>query len=147
MSRMVFRRTLPEDLQPGTYKLFAKTLSDTDAMLYAGVSGEVSPLYLNQSFAESTRLGNRVVPPMLVAGLAGGAIYRLLSPAVWTESREFRFLKPVYVGDTVTARAEVQEADRETGRVVVKVGCYNQREEQVMEGTSREVLVFEKEEG
>lgn len=142
MSKMVFRRTSPEDLRPGAYKLFAKTLSDTDAMLYAGVSGEVSPLYLNQSFAEATELGNRMVPPMLVAGLAGGAIYRLLSPAVKTESREFRFLKPVYVGDTVTARAEIREADLDTGRVVVDVSCYNQREEQVMAGTCQEVLVF-----
>ena len=143
MSKMVFRKTLPEDLQPGVCKLFAKTLSDTDAMLYAGVSGEVSPLYLNQSFAEATELGNRMVPPMLVAGLAGGAIYRLLSPAVRSESREFHFLKPVYVGDTVTARAEIREADSETGRVVVDVSCYNQQEEKVMEGTCREVLVFQ----
>ena len=143
MSKMVFRKTLPEDLRCGAYTLFAKTLSDTDAMLYAGVSGEVSPLYLNQSFAESAGLEDRMVPPMLVAGLAGGAIYRLLSPAVKTQSREFRFLKPVYVGDTVTARAEIREADPQTGRVVVDVSCYNQQEEQVMEGTCREVLVFQ----
>lgn len=146
MSKMVFRKATPEDLRPGAYKLFAKTLSDTDAMLYAGVSGEVSPLYLNRSFAEEAELEERVVPPMLVAGLAGGAIYRLLPPAVRTESREFRFLRPVYVGDTVTARAEIREADLASGRIEVAVSCYNQQEEQVMEGTCREVLVLWKNE-
>jgi len=56
MSKMVFRQTRPDELKPGDFKLFAKTLSDTDAMLYAGISGEMSPLYLNESFAETTEL-------------------------------------------------------------------------------------------
>ena len=135
-----------EELKPGDFKLFAKTLSDTDAMLYAGVSGEMSPLYLNESFAAKTELKSRTVPPMLVAGLAGGAIYRLLSPAVKTESRTFRFLRPVYTGDTVTARAEIKEVDCAAGQVELVVSCYNQYEEKVMEGICREVLISENEE-
>jgi len=142
MSKMVFLQTRLDELKPGDFKLFAKTLSDTDAMLYAGISGEMSPLYLNESFAETTELKTRTVHPMLVAAIAGGAIFRLLSPAVRTESREFRFLKPVYAGDTVTARAEVKEVDVESRKVILAVSCYNQDEEQVMEGICRESLVF-----
>lgn len=141
MSKMVFRKTQMDELKPGDFKLFAKTLSDTDAMLYAGISGEVSPLYLNESFAAGTELKTRTVHPMLVAALCGGAIYRLLSPAVRTRSREFRFLLPVYAGDTITACAEVKEVRREENRVILNVSCYNQNEEKVMEGTCDEILV------
>ena len=141
MSKMVFLQTRLEELKPGDFKLFAKTLSDTDAMLYAGISGEMSPLYLNESFAQTTELKSRTVHPMLVAAIAGGAIFRLLSPAVRTESREFRFLKPVYAGDTVTARAEVKEVDVTSCKVVLAVSCYNQDGEQVLEGICREILV------
>jgi len=146
MSKMVFRETRLDELKPGDFKLFGKTLSDTDAMLYAGISGEMSPLYLNESFAQATELKSRTVHPMLVAAIAGGAIFRLLTPAVKTESREFRFLLPVYAGDTVTARAEVGEVDAANRRVIVNVSCYNQQEEKVMEGICREILVFPKEE-
>lgn len=142
MSKMVFRKTSVDELKPGDFKLFAKTLSDTDAMLYAGISGEMSPLYLNESFAGETELKSRTIHPMLVAALAGGAIYRLLSPAVQTVSREFRFLRPVYAGDTVTACAEVKEVYAAERRIVVDVDCYNQREEKVMEGTCNEILVL-----
>lgn len=141
MSKMVFRETSFDDLQPGKFQLFTKTLSDTDAMLYAGISGEMSPLYLNESFAEETELKTRTVHPMLTAALVGGAIYRMLSPAVRTVSREFRFLAPVYAGDTVTARIEVLAADPETREVRLAAACYNQREERVLEGTCVEKLV------
>ena len=147
MSKMVFRKTDLQTLKPGDFQLFAKTLSATDAMLYAGLSGEVSPLYLNETFAADTKLRGQTVPPMLVAGMAGGAIYRLLSPAVLTESRTFHFLKAVFVGDTVTARAKVLSVDRESGRVRVSVDCYNQREEKVMESECLETLLFPEEKG
>lgn len=141
MSKMVFRETKLDALKPGEFQIFAKTLSDTDAMLFAGISGEMSPLYLNESFAAETALKTRTVHPMLVAALCGGAIYRLLSPAVQTISREFHFLLPVYAGDTITACAEVREVYSGEGRVVLEISCYNQREEKVMEGTSSEVLM------
>lgn len=141
MSKMQFRQLGPEDLAPGRFALFAKTLSDTDTMLYAGISGEMSPLCLNETFAQTTPLKTRTVHPMLVAALTGGAILRLLPPAVQTVSREFRFLASVFTGDTVTARAEITAADPATRQVRLAVTCYNQREELVMEGSCTEIIV------
>ncbi len=141
MSKMQFRQIGPDGLAPGRSALFSKTLSDTDAMLYAGISGEMTPLCLNETFAQKTPLKTRTVHPMLVAALTGGAILRLLPPAVQTVSREFRFPAPVFAGDTVTARAQIVSADPETRQVELEVACYNQREELVLEGRCTEILV------
>ncbi len=147
MSKMQFRQAGPEDLVPGRFALFCKTLSDTDAMLYAGLSGEMSPLCLNETFAQKTPFKTRTVHPMLVAALAGGAILRLLPPAVQTVSRQFRFLAPVFAGDTITARAQIVSADPAARQIELKVECYNQREEQVLEGSCTEILVTGEETG
>lgn len=147
MSKMQFRQLGPNDLEPGRSALFCKTLSDSDAMLYAGISGEMSPLCLNETFAQKTPLKTRTVHPMLVAAITGGAILRLLPPAVQTVSREFRFLAPVFAGDTITARAEIVSADPAARQVKLKLECYNQHEQQVLEGSCTEILVTGREMG
>lgn len=141
MSMMYFEQTDCSALELGASKLFCKTLSDTDAMLYAGLCGDLSPLYLNESFSQQTPLATRTVHPMLVASLVGGAIRLLLPPAVETRSRQFTFLAPVFAGDTVTARVEITAIDIPTNQVTLQAQCYNQKEELVMDGTCVEVVI------
>ena len=52
MSKMLFKRTEIDELQVGSYELFSKTISDTDVMIFAGISGDTSPLFLNEEFAK-----------------------------------------------------------------------------------------------
>ena len=40
MSKMLFKRTEIDELQVGSYELFSKTISDTDVMIFAGISGD-----------------------------------------------------------------------------------------------------------
>ena len=145
MSKMVYAITDLNNLPKGEYRLFTKTLSDTDAMLYAGISGEMSPSYLNEEFSSKTVLKTRTVSPMLVASIASGAIFRLLPPATRPISRNFSFVAPVFAGDTITALAEVSEVFPEMNEVTVEVICYNQKEEKVLEGICREVIILPEE--
>ena len=137
MSKMLFKRTEIDELQVGSYELFSKTISDTDVMIFAGISGDTSPLFLNEEFAKRTEHGRRLAHPMLVASLLGG----FLHPAVYTKMRIFREIAPVYSGDTITARLEIKNIDQ-NNRIITLLGqCYNQNDDLVLEGECEEQLL------
>ena len=141
MSKMLFKRTEIDELQVGSYELFSKTICDTDVMIFAGISGDTSPLFLKEEFAKRTEYGRRLAHPMLVASLLGGAMNRFLHPAVYTKMRTFREIAPVYSGDTITARLEIKNIDQDN-RIVTLLGqCYNQNDDLVLEGECEERLL------
>ena len=114
-------------------------------MMYGGLSGDGSPLYQNQEFAEKTDFGRGIAYPMLAAAMAGGAIARLLPTGSFCRRREFTVCAPFYVGDTVTVTARLVRLDRERREAHIELAGFCQRGEQVFFGSSREELVLEKE--
>ena len=110
----------PKILHVGDFALFPKTVSASDVTLFAGVSGDMNPLYLNETYGQHSSYKMRLVPPMLIASMMGGAV------------------KPMQVGDTLTTRAEVREIDEEKGQVRVELTAYNAAGELVMQGESVE---------
>ena len=142
--KMVYEKKTLEDLKIGDFSLFPKTISASDIMLFTGTTGDLSPVYLNDEFGATTCFGVRVAPPMLVAGMLVGAIFRLVSPDAYPISREFRTIKPFFVGDTLTARAEVAAIDSEAQQVTVRLTAYNNAGEVVLEGTSVESMNLRK---
>ncbi len=131
-----------DTIQVGQHTLFKKTVSGTDIMLYAGLSGDFSPLYMDEVFAAETIFSSRTVHPMLLFSMAGGAIHRLLPLGVDTISRSFQTVTPVFVNETVTVIAEVKSIDRGQKQVTLSIHCYNQKDDLVMKGTSIEYLGF-----
>jgi 3-hydroxybutyryl-CoA dehydratase len=132
---MVYRK---RTLHVGDFALFPKTVSASDVMLFCGESGDMSPLYLNAEFGRSTCFGGAVVPPMLVAAMMGGAVFRLLSPDACPVRREFSALRPLAVGDTLTCRAEITDIDAAACRVTVALDAYNSAGDAVAHGVSVE---------
>lgn len=125
-------------LHVGDFALFPKTVSASDVTLFAGVSGDGNPLYLNESYGKQSGYQMRLVPPMLIASMMGGAVYRLLRPSAYPLERSFKQIKPMQVGDTLTTRAEIREIDEITGCVRVELTAYNTAGELVMQGESLE---------
>ena len=140
MAMMQFEQKTVETLKIGDFSLFTKTVSETDIVLYAGISADFAPVHLNEQYAAQTRFGSRIAHPMLLGTMAGGAIYRLLSPSSICVKREFEVIAPVFAGETVTIRAEIASLNREHNRVVVEFECYNVKEELVLRGSSLEAL-------
>ena len=138
MAMMQFEQKTVDTLKIGDFSLFTKTVSETDIVLYAGISADFAPVHLNEQYAAQTRFGSRIAHPMLLGTMAGGAIYRLLSPSSICVKREFEVIAPVFAGETVTIRAEIASLDREHNRVVVEFECYNVKEELVLRGSSLE---------
>ena len=79
----------PKILHVGDFALFPKTVSASDVTLFAGVSGDMNPLYLNETYGQHSSYKMRLVPSMLIASMMGGAVNRLLRPSSCPVERRF----------------------------------------------------------
>lgn len=127
--------------QVGDRASFTKTISEADVVLFAGVSGDTNPLHLDAEYARKTRFGARIAHGILTAGLISTVIgTRLPGTGAVYLAQSLKFLKPVYLGDTVTATAYVRQVrDRDDGGQVLTLEtiCVNQRGERVLEGEAK----------
>ena len=113
-----------EDLAVGMTASFAKTVTEADIVLFAGVSGDTNPVHLNQEYASSTMFQGRIAHGMLSAGFISAVLgTKLPGPGCIYMSQNLKFKAPVRAGDTVTARATVTELIPEKRRVVVRTVC------------------------
>ena len=99
-------------------------LSTFDVTLFAGLSGDTNPLHINAEFAARTRFKRRIVPGMVTTSLWSTLVgTRLPGPGCAYMHQEMKFLKPVYMGDTVTATVVVAEIDQKKQRLFLDAEC------------------------
>jgi len=120
----------------------SKTVSEQDIVDFARVTGDEQPLHLDDSHAAKTRFKRRIAHGMLSAGLISAALGTKLAPqaTVIYLSQSLRFLRPVYPGDTVTARVEVTAIDPEKRFVTCSTECVNQDGQSVLTGEATVLL-------
>ena len=113
---------------------FTKTVSESDVYLYAGITGDFSPNHVNQTYMERSAWGRRMAHGMLLVGFVSTA--STMAIADTRESTEetpvavgmdrLRFLKPVFIGDTVTVSYRIEGFDATKRRTVAKAELTNQ---------------------
>ena len=97
--------------------------------------GDYNPIHSDPAYAAGTLFKERIAPGIWTAGLVSAVIgTRLPGPGTIYLSQDLRFLRPVKLGDTVTARVEVTEIILEKNRVRLRTVCVNQRGEEVLGG-------------
>lgn len=100
-----------EPPEVGATATWTRTLTDEDVERYALVTGDRNPLHFDEAFAAGTRFGRLVVQGGLTAGLFNALVaMELPGPGSVFLHQEWDYPAPVFVGDTVTAEAEVLEA-------------------------------------
>jgi 3-hydroxybutyryl-CoA dehydratase len=113
-----------EDLSVGMTSIFAKTVTEADIVMFAGVSGDTNPVHINQLFAEGTMFKGRIAHGMLSASFISTVVGTSLpGPGCIYINQSLRFRAPVKAGDTVVARATVKEILPERRRVVLTTVC------------------------
>ncbi len=113
-----------EDLSVGMTSIFAKTVTEADIVMFAGVSGDTNPVHINQLFAEGTMFKGRIAHGMLSASFISTVVgTRLPGPGCIYINQSLRFRAPVKAGDTVVARATVKEILPARRRVVLTTVC------------------------
>lgn len=129
-----------ESIPMGQKAYFSKTVTEGDVALFAGITGSFEPLSMNQEFAEKTPYLSRMVQTMLLAAFTWPVSTQIASPGAVTIAQESTFLKPVKIGDTITAVGEVTQKILEKKIVIVRTSCYNQNDEMVMDGSVVELM-------
>lgn len=110
-----------EDLEPGMSATFAKTITEADIVLFAGISGDINPVHLNHEFATETMFEGRIAHGMLTASFISTAIGTKLpgTGAIYLK-QSLNFRAPVRVGETVRAKVTIRQVIREKRRVVLE---------------------------
>ncbi|MFZ5969735.1 MAG: MaoC family dehydratase [Bacillota bacterium] len=114
---------------------YTKTISESDVYLFAGITGDFSQMHMNEEFMKTTPYKTRIVHGVLTFAL-GSTASTLIQvqakaeiPSVSYGYDRLRFIKPVFFGDTVTAKYTITEIDEENLKSYAKVEVYNQKNE------------------
>ncbi|MBI1356943.1 MAG: hypothetical protein GC160_21595 [Acidobacteria bacterium] len=105
-----------EDFEPGRNALSPRrTLTDADLVLFAGLTGDHSPQHTDDVHAAGTPFKRRIAHGALIFSIASGLSTRIFpsNPAMIAlfGVDNLRFLRPVFVGDTIRASKEVVETE------------------------------------
>lgn len=132
-----------EEFQPGQLIFTAaRTITESDVVNFAGISGDFTQIHIDAEFSKTTTFGQRVAHGLLGIAIASGLAMQtgLMEGTViaFREINEWKFSKPVFLGDTVHVELEVKETKAIPrlggGAVVIELDVKNQHNDTVMKG-------------
>jgi acyl dehydratase len=115
-----------------------RTITETDFIVHAGHTGDFFPHHMDAEFMKSTPFGQRIAHGTLVFSVGVGLTANVINPVAFSYGYDrLRFIKPVFIGDTIRTRTTIatKEDDPkrpESGRVIERVEVFNQRNEVVL---------------
>jgi acyl dehydratase len=123
----------------------SRTITETDVINFAGITGDFNPLHVDQQFASGSHFGQRIAHGLLglswVAGL--GSQSPFMKTVAFLSIQQWTFLKPLVFGDTVHVRTEIKDkslSGRRYGRILWQRSLINQRGETVQQGIFETVV-------
>ena len=124
-----------DDFHVGQHATFQKTFTEDDVRHFIEITSDVNPLHVDEAFAAETQFKRRVLHGMLTASILSTMVGMLIpgTGAVY-RSQTLRFLRPVYLGETVTAHFVIRSIDRAKHRLEIESWIENEAGERVVEG-------------
>ena len=126
---------MPEfHVEVGHAVTFSKTVSESDVYLFAGVTGDLSPNHVNRAYMQRSSYRRRMAHGALLVGFMSTASSMAIEHCRDDETEtpvsvgmdRVRFLKPVFLGDTVTVRYEIASINLERRRSFADIRVTNQ---------------------
>lgn len=133
-----------EEFQAGQRTVTAaRTVTEADIVRFAGLSGDFTQIHTDAEYSKSTPFGARVAHGLLGLSIASGLVVQtgLMEGTImaFREVNEWKFVKPIYIGDTIHVETEVKETKALPriggGSIVIALDVKNQKGESVMKGT------------
>lgn len=120
----------------------ARTITESDVVTFASLSGDYNQIHTDAEFSKTTPFGQRVAHGLLCLSVASGLAMRtgVLEGTVmaFREVAEWKFIKPVFLGDTIHVDMEVIETKPlpriGAGAVTITIQIKNQGDDVVMKG-------------
>jgi len=113
-----------EDLEVGMTASYAKTITETDIVMFAGMSGDNNPVHLNHEFATLTMFEGRIAHGMLSAGFISTVLgTKMPGPGCIYLSQNLKFKAPVRANETVKAKVTITKLIPEKRFVELETVC------------------------
>jgi 3-hydroxybutyryl-CoA dehydratase len=124
-----------DELKVGDSAQISRVITETVINDFAKAIGDFNPLHTDQTYAEKTIFKGRIAHGALSIGLLSNVLGNIL-PGHGTIylSHEIKFLAPVRIGDTITAKVEIMELVPEKNRAKFRTTCINQNGQIVVDG-------------
>lgn len=124
-------------------KTLSRTVSEDAIFNFAGLTGDYNQIHTDAEFAKTTQFGQRVAHGLLGLSIATGLIMRTgyLEGTVlaFREIQDWKFVKPIFIGDTIHALLTVSEMKPlpriGAGALIASVEVKNQNDEVIQKGT------------
>ncbi len=111
------------------------TLTAEHVEKYAEITGDYNPLHFDAAFAAGTKFGKLVVQGGLTTGILNALVAMdMPGPGTVFLSHDFKFVAPVFIGDTITGEAEVLSVHASKPVTQLKITITRQTGETVLEG-------------
>jgi acyl dehydratase len=132
-----------EEFQTGQRIVTAgRTITEADIVSFAGLSGDYNQIHVDADYSAKAPFGQRVAHGLLVTAIASGLAMQtgVMEGTVlaFREITEWKFIKPVFIGDTVHVVLEVKETKDLRriggGSVMIELAVVNQTDDTVMKG-------------
>ncbi len=135
-----------DEFNVGDTACITKTVTEADVILFAGITGDFNPLHVNEEFAKKTKFGKRVVHGCFSSGLISAVLgMKLPGPGALYGGQTVKFVKPVFIGDTLTAKGTIVEKfTKKNGELKflrIQTDVFNQVDEKVTEGEATVIVM------
>ena len=134
----MFQSTYFEDYQLGSERTtLGRTITETDIVIHAGQTGDFYPHHMDAEWCKTQEFGQRVAHGTLIFSIAVGMTAGAVNPVAFSYGYDkLRFIKPVFIGDTITCTVTIADKRDPTrpefGIVVEHLDVMNQRGEVVL---------------
>lgn len=113
-----------DQLEIGMTATYSQTITDADIKSFAGISGDNNPVHMSDEFANESKFGGRIAHGLLSASFFSALFgTKLPGPGCVYVSQSLKFLRPVYVNDTVNASVTIKAIDKEKRRIFFDTVC------------------------
>ena len=134
----MFQSTHFEDYRLGVERVtLGRTITETDIVIHAGQTGDFYPHHMDAEWCKSQEFGQRVAHGTLIFSIAVGMTAGAVNPVAFSYGYDkLRFIKPVFIGDTITCKVTISDKRDhkrpDYGIVVEHLDVMNQRGEVVL---------------
>ncbi len=119
-------------------KTSGRTITETDFVVHAGHTGDFFPHHMDAEFMMETPFGQRIAHGTLVFSIGVGLTASVINPVAFSYGYDrLRFIKPVFIGDTIHSRTTIAAKEDDpkragSGRVIERLEVVNQHGEVVL---------------
>jgi acyl dehydratase len=134
----MFQSRFFEDYSVGDAReTLGRTITETDVVMHAGQTGDFYPHHMDAEWCKTQDFGQRIAHGTLIFSVAVGMTAGAINPEAFSYGYDrLRFIKPVFIGDTIRVKVSIKEKRDhkrpDHGVVSELVEVFNQRDETVL---------------